>query len=342
MNLKVRKSLILRLGTLRFMGRTVGGRHGTDSRKGCQAGRCRFSVQPSLATGGPKTFVAGVARALRFFTQTHMKTIVKTQNSRQTTQLQTHPARQTPPMDTRMTIRSLLLLGIYMILTSTVLVGAQPVETLTMDYKYVDLGETKVDVTPGKITAVGYIDTAQINEWMRQVRATNGLETVGQTVTGRGKDGITGETFTIKAVQLNYRQADGSVNFFRWTEHSRAYGAKLSETASVHSDTSGYEGEVSFRGGTGRYSGATGSGIVSSTLEGVLGTITLLRPPAPLLGIRRSPDGITISWDKSVTSYILIGSPELSGAAWTALPGVLDNAVTVQGVAARRFYRLAW
>jgi hypothetical protein len=266
---------------------------------------------------------------------------MKTQNDCRTTHVLPRPAKQTASMNAWNIVRRLLLLGILLVFATCVPVGAQSVETVTMDYKFQDYVETSTTVAPGKIKSSGYVNAAQIDEWMLQIRASNGQESDGLSATGRAKDGITGETITYKALALNYRASDGTLRFFRWMEHSRAYGAKLCEESWGLSDAKGFEGELRFRGGTGRYSGATGSGVVSST-RGIFGTITLLRPPPPLLSIRRDPDGVTMSWDKSVSSYILIGSADLSGEVWRALSGVVDNSVTIQETVPSRFYKLVW
>jgi hypothetical protein len=60
----------------------------------------------------------------------------------------------------------------------------------------------------------------------------------------------------------------------------------------------------------------------------------------PTLSISRGLTGLTISWDASVTGFVLETTPSLSSANWTAVPGVTGNGVTVTASNGAAFYRL--
>jgi peptide methionine sulfoxide reductase MsrB len=61
----------------------------------------------------------------------------------------------------------------------------------------------------------------------------------------------------------------------------------------------------------------------------------------PTLNLSRSPTGLTISWDASVTGFVLETTPSLSSPNWTTVQGVTGNSVTVSTGAGAAFYRLS-
>jgi hypothetical protein len=61
---------------------------------------------------------------------------------------------------------------------------------------------------------------------------------------------------------------------------------------------------------------------------------------APVLSITQSGNSITLSWPTSVTGYTLESASAVSGAAWSPVPGVVNNSVTVTIAPGNKFYRL--
>jgi hypothetical protein len=65
--------------------------------------------------------------------------------------------------------------------------------------------------------------------------------------------------------------------------------------------------------------------------------VLFLPPP---LSITRSGGGVVVSWPANFTGFTLEGSPSLSPASWTAVPGVVNNSVTIANPTGLRFFRL--
>jgi len=65
---------------------------------------------------------------------------------------------------------------------------------------------------------------------------------------------------------------------------------------------------------------------------------TPVEPPA--LAIGRAGNAVTISWPATATGFVLEASPTVGPAAWTAVPGVTGNSVTLTADGAARFFRL--
>jgi hypothetical protein len=64
-------------------------------------------------------------------------------------------------------------------------------------------------------------------------------------------------------------------------------------------------------------------------------------PPAgPTITVTRSGTSLTLSWPASETGFTLESADSLSSPTWTAVPGVVNNSVTVQITAGSKFYRL--
>jgi hypothetical protein len=62
---------------------------------------------------------------------------------------------------------------------------------------------------------------------------------------------------------------------------------------------------------------------------------------APSMSISGNSSSVTISWPAGVTGYTLKSSASLaSGAIWTAVPGVVNNSVTIANPSGTQFYRL--
>jgi peptide methionine sulfoxide reductase MsrB len=60
----------------------------------------------------------------------------------------------------------------------------------------------------------------------------------------------------------------------------------------------------------------------------------------PKLTIARSQGGVTISWDATITGYVLESTPSLTNPSWTAVPGVTGSAVTLPATTGSGYYRL--
>ena len=61
---------------------------------------------------------------------------------------------------------------------------------------------------------------------------------------------------------------------------------------------------------------------------------------APQLAVSRSGNNVTISWPQAVTGFTLQSAAVLPGTAWQAVPGVVNNSVTVAIGAGNTFFRL--
>ncbi len=61
---------------------------------------------------------------------------------------------------------------------------------------------------------------------------------------------------------------------------------------------------------------------------------------APTLNVSKAAGNLTIQWDPTVTGYTLEGSTSLSSPNWQAVPGVINNSVTIPTDGAARFFRL--
>ncbi|MSU22054.1 MAG: hypothetical protein EXS30_11750 [Pedosphaera sp.] len=62
--------------------------------------------------------------------------------------------------------------------------------------------------------------------------------------------------------------------------------------------------------------------------------------PQPPLAVSRSGNSITISWPQAATGFTLQSAAALPATAWQAVPGVVNNSVTVVPGAGNTFYRL--
>jgi hypothetical protein len=65
-------------------------------------------------------------------------------------------------------------------------------------------------------------------------------------------------------------------------------------------------------------------------------------PGSPTLTVTPSGGNIVISWPAEVRGFILEVAPTLPSATWTAVPGVVNNSVTITPEAGNQFYRLRW
>ncbi len=61
----------------------------------------------------------------------------------------------------------------------------------------------------------------------------------------------------------------------------------------------------------------------------------------PTLSLSRTPGAFTISWDASLTGFVLETTPSLSSPSWSPVPGVTGNSFTVTTTNVAAFYRLA-
>jgi hypothetical protein len=78
------------------------------------------------------------------------------------------------------------------------------------------------------------------------------------------------------------------------------------------------------------------------TAAGIPLVLDVVVETPPTLQATRSGNQLQISWPTDVTGYTLETSPGLSGATWTAVPGVVNNSVSVPiSTTANAFYRLS-
>jgi hypothetical protein len=69
-------------------------------------------------------------------------------------------------------------------------------------------------------------------------------------------------------------------------------------------------------------------------------TYRLFDSTPPALSISRTGNTVTVSWSPAATAYTLESSPSLSSPSWTAVPGVVNNSVSVTNPSGVQFYRL--
>jgi hypothetical protein len=63
-------------------------------------------------------------------------------------------------------------------------------------------------------------------------------------------------------------------------------------------------------------------------------------PPAVPLSITYSGTSVVISWPAEAAGYVLKSSPSLPNAAWSDVPGVINNSVTITPGPGNQFFRL--
>ena len=68
--------------------------------------------------------------------------------------------------------------------------------------------------------------------------------------------------------------------------------------------------------------------------------LTLAAAP-PALSVTTSNGSVTVSWPTSVAGYTLQGTGSLTSPTWAAVPGVVNNSVTVTPASGPQFYRLS-
>ncbi len=73
--------------------------------------------------------------------------------------------------------------------------------------------------------------------------------------------------------------------------------------------------------------------------DGIPVVITGVATP-PALNINRGTDTVIISWPTDVTGFTLEGTPALTNPNWQAVPGVVNNSVTVPATTGNQFFRL--
>jgi hypothetical protein len=99
-----------------------------------------------------------------------------------------------------------------------------------------------------------------------------------------------------------------------------------------------YVNSVQFRDGTMTEAEATALGAASA--DGIPGASSPPPPGGPTISITRSGTSLTLSWPASDTGFTLESKDSLSNPTWTAVPGVVNNSVTVQIGPGSKFYRL--
>jgi hypothetical protein len=67
---------------------------------------------------------------------------------------------------------------------------------------------------------------------------------------------------------------------------------------------------------------------------------TAAAPPSVVLNHSLSGTSLTLSWDPSITGYVLESAAQLPATSWTPVPGVVSNSVTVDASTGKQFYRL--
>jgi hypothetical protein len=86
--------------------------------------------------------------------------------------------------------------------------------------------------------------------------------------------------------------------------------------------------------------GPDAAGIPSASIGSAGAALQPPPPTAPTLSAVRSGNTLTISWPQSTTGFMLESTGTLLNPAWTAVPGVVNNSVTVQIGSGSTFYRL--
>ena len=59
-----------------------------------------------------------------------------------------------------------------------------------------------------------------------------------------------------------------------------------------------------------------------------------------VLNYSLSGTSLTLSWDPSLTNYVLETATQLPATSWTPVPGVVNNSVTVDASTGTAFFRL--
>jgi hypothetical protein len=67
---------------------------------------------------------------------------------------------------------------------------------------------------------------------------------------------------------------------------------------------------------------------------------TAAAPPSVVLNYSISGTSLTLSWDPSLTNYVLETATRLPATSWTPVPGVVNNSVTVDASTGMGFFRL--
>jgi hypothetical protein len=99
-----------------------------------------------------------------------------------------------------------------------------------------------------------------------------------------------------------------------------------------------YVNSVQFRDGT--MTEAEAAALGAATADGIPGASSPPPPGGPTITVTRSGTSLTLSWPASDTGYTLESKDSLSSPTWTAVPGVVNNSVTVQIGPGSKFYRL--
>jgi hypothetical protein len=84
------------------------------------------------------------------------------------------------------------------------------------------------------------------------------------------------------------------------------------------------------------YSEALGADAVRAHYQALVGVPT----EPPVISLARAGSQITLSWPAEATGFLLESTDALPGTTWSAVAGVANNRVTVDGSTGTRFYRL--
>jgi hypothetical protein len=63
--------------------------------------------------------------------------------------------------------------------------------------------------------------------------------------------------------------------------------------------------------------------------------------PKPTMAIQQSGGGVVVSWPTNYVGYALEQTDDLAVQQWRPVSGITNNAVTISGGGASKFYRLA-
>src|SRR5262249_519080 len=100
-----------------------------------------------------------------------------------------------------------------------------------------------------------------------------------------------------------------------------------------------YVNSIQFRDGT--ITGQQAAALGAATADGIPLVIPgSSAPEQPKLIVTLESNTVKISWDSTVSGFILENADKLPSSNWLAVPGVVNNSVSVTIAPGNKFYRL--